>query len=186
MKFTTTKYIYDMKNSIKNSIGICSILFILLLVSVFVFLWKKQTTVIEGGLFSTIETIGVNNAKKVLGIKDTQYAEKKTYTSVYKGDLNPDEVRYKTSTVEIVNDSCSDNFFMNSEYLDDLCSKDNLIIEQKCNNLSSTNCNIPNCCVLLNTNKCVAGDADGPIYKTYNNEPLIYKTYVHRGKEYNK
>ena len=47
---------------------------------------------------------------------------------------------------------------------DNLPSGSNL--EESCNNLTNENCNSVSCCVLLNGEKCVAGDADGPTFKT--------------------
>jgi hypothetical protein len=35
-----------------------------------------------------------------------------------------------------------------------------------CGKLTNANCNAVDCCVLLNSNKCVAGSIDGPTYQT--------------------
>jgi len=49
-------------------------------------------------------------------------------------------------------------------------SHDNLpsgsTLEDSCNNLTNENCNSVSCCVLMNGEKCVAGDAQGPTFKT--------------------
>jgi hypoxanthine-guanine phosphoribosyltransferase len=42
-------------------------------------------------------------------------------------------------------------------------------LEESCNKLTNENCNSVSCCVLLNGEKCVAGDADGPTFKTETN-----------------
>ena len=45
-------------------------------------------------------------------------------------------------------------------------------LEGACNQLTETNCNKTKCCVYGN-NKCVAGDSNGPTYKTDKNGKLI-------------
>jgi len=60
-------------------------------------------------------------------------------------------------------------------------------LEGRCNTLSSSNCNLTNCCVYLNlkdgTGKCVAGNIHGPTYKTDSNGNLItMDSYYYRNK----
>lgn len=63
-------------------------------------------------------------------------------------------------------------------------------LENKCNNLSSTNCNLTSCCVYLGgggkgkgKGKCVAGDKNGPTYKTDNDGKLItMDSYYYKNK----
>lgn len=50
---------------------------------------------------------------------------------------------------------------------DNLPSGSNL--EESCKKLTNENCNSVSCCVLLNGEKCVAGDAEGPTFKTKTN-----------------
>lgn len=47
---------------------------------------------------------------------------------------------------------------------DNLPSGSNL--EEACNKLTNENCSSVSCCVLVNGEKCVAGDAEGPTFKT--------------------
>jgi len=41
------------------------------------------------------------------------------------------------------------------------------VLEEECNKLSKDNCNHAECCVLLNSGKCVAGHKGSPIYKEH-------------------
>lgn len=60
-------------------------------------------------------------------------------------------------------------------------------LEKKCNDLTKTNCNVVNCCVYLNGNKCVAGDKNGPVFTTDDNDKKIdVDTYYFRNKCYGK
>lgn len=106
----------------------------------------------------------------------------KTRTNVIEGLLSSELER-----TSINNDACSDNFFMKSVYETDMCDKtttDNPELEKKCNSLSFDNCNLSSCCVLLDGNKCVAGDMSGPIFKSKNNVPIEYNFYSYQGKRY--
>lgn len=55
-------------------------------------------------------------------------------------------------------------------------------LETACNELTETNCAQTKCCVFTNS-KCVAGDLNGPTYKTDANGKLItLDTYYYLGK----
>ena len=55
-------------------------------------------------------------------------------------------------------------------------------LEKACNQLTENNCNEVKCCVYGN-GKCVAGDVNGPIYKTDKDGKLItMDTYYYLGK----
>lgn len=42
-------------------------------------------------------------------------------------------------------------------------------LNKKCNQLTQNNCNSTSCCVWTSDAKCVAGNAEGPIFNTDNN-----------------
>ena len=61
------------------------------------------------------------------------------------------------------------------------------VLEKKCNQLSKKNCNVVNCCVYLNDDKCVAGDSNGPTFITDDKGKNIdIDTYYFRNKCYGK
>jgi hypothetical protein len=56
-------------------------------------------------------------------------------------------------------------------------------LESACSQLTESNCNQTKCCVYLNGGKCVAGDVNGPTYKTDSNGQLItIDSYYYLGK----
>jgi hypothetical protein len=72
---------------------------------------------------------------------------------------------------------------LDSDFKEDICTKyagDYDTIDKKCNKLSSKNCKIPDCCVLLNGTKCVAGNIDGPIFLTENGKDIDQLYYLHK------
>ena len=85
---------------------------------------------------------------------------------------------YDTEYKEVTEDShasfCKDNM------------KDGAELEKKCNNLPSSTCTNMSCCVLANdTNKCLAGDAQGPTFRTDTDGKLItVDTYYYMKKCY--
>jgi hypothetical protein len=89
--------------------------------------------------------------------------------------------------VEIVNDNCSKRSLLKSDYKDDICEKyigDYSTINEKCRGLNMTTCPLTKCCVLLNGNKCVAGNVKGPTYYTDNGIEIEFDYYEFRGKRY--
>lgn len=58
-------------------------------------------------------------------------------------------------------------------------------LEGACERLTSKNCKTSNCCVFVNGNKCSAGDASGPTYKTdANGKPIAIDNYYYKNKCY--
>jgi len=83
----------------------------------------------------------------------------------------------------ILSDACSKKSLLNSSFKDDICVKyvgNNVALNEKCQELSADNCKIPDCCVLVNGNKCVAGNANGPIFLTDDGESTDYSYYYHK------
>ena len=84
----------------------------------------------------------------------------------------------KTVTIETMNNLKLPTM----DKYDDFCkshigSTDKL--ETSCNNLTKTNCNEVSCCVNLNGNKCVAGNENGPTYKTEKTGDKINMDYYY-------
>jgi len=50
-------------------------------------------------------------------------------------------------------------------------------LNSKCGSLTETNCNTTSCCVWLNGETCVAGNAQGPTFLTKNGKNIDVKTY---------
>ena len=87
----------------------------------------------------------------------------------------------------IIGDNCSTQSLLSSDYKEDVCKTymgDFKNINEKCNALANNNCTILPCCVLLNGNKCVAGNVHGPTYLTDQGNTIDYNYYIHKGKIY--
>ena len=50
-------------------------------------------------------------------------------------------------------------------------------LNSKCGSLTETNCKATSCCVWLNGETCVAGNAQGPTFLTKNGKNIDVKTY---------
>jgi len=93
----------------------------------------------------------------------------------------------RTDPSNITTDACNVSSLTQSDYSDDIClnhSGDNVELNKKCNALSLNNCSIPNCCILLNGVKCVAGNINGPMYLTENGMDIDSQYYFHQNKCY--
>lgn len=55
-------------------------------------------------------------------------------------------------------------------------------LDTKCSALTESNCNVTSCCGWLNGSKCVAGNADGPTFRTNQGKPIEVKSYLYQGK----
>ena len=56
-------------------------------------------------------------------------------------------------------------------------------LEGACERLTSKNCKTSSCCVFVNGNKCSAGDASGPTYKTdENGKPIAIDNFYYQNK----
>jgi hypothetical protein len=101
-------------------------------------------------------------------------------------DLNPPKPETKLVqqvTVETFQDL--EDIKLNSwDNFCDSCLGNFTELEGSCNQLTETNCNKSKCCV-YNNDKCVAGDSNGPTYKTDKNGKLItIDSYYYMGTKY--
>lgn len=93
----------------------------------------------------------------------------------------------RTDPSNITTDPCNVSSLTQSDYSDDICLKysgDSVELNKKCNALSLSNCSIPNCCILVNGVKCVAGNINGPMYLTENGMDIDNQYYFHQNKCY--
>lgn len=67
---------------------------------------------------------------------------------------------------------------------DSICSSKNdpSEINSMCNQLTNKNCKVSSCCVVLNGNKCVGGNADGPTFHSENGEKINVDYYYYKNK----
>ena len=88
--------------------------------------------------------------------------------------------------VDTTEPTCNNTFFTGATAEDGFCNSIDTMPERnrKCNTLTLENCNTTDCCIVLNGNKCVAGDAMGPIFKTENGQDLDYTFYAYKSECY--
>jgi hypothetical protein len=55
-------------------------------------------------------------------------------------------------------------------------------LNDKCGSLTEQNCNSMSCCVWLNASKCVAGNGNGPTFRTNNGKDIPIDTYYYMGR----
>jgi len=70
---------------------------------------------------------------------------------------------------------------------DEMCTKylgNNEYINQQCKLLGNTNCKTTSCCVLVNGNQCVAGNARGPTYLTDAGAKIDQNYYYNKNRCY--
>ena len=81
-------------------------------------------------------------------------------------------------------------FFEGSRFSDGFCQTSGGTnnpndLNRKCGRLTHDNCTATDCCVLLNGKRCVAGNANGPLYLVdQNNNDIDYSYYSHKNECY--
>lgn len=76
---------------------------------------------------------------------------------------------------------------LNSTANGDMCKKyqgNQTAVNEKCKQLSNTSCKSKDCCVLLNGNQCVAGNARGAVYLTDDEGQIDQRYYHYKNKCY--
>lgn len=78
------------------------------------------------------------------------------------------------------------SFFFGNNFSDSFCqiNGNSADLNSKCSELTADSCNQTSCCIFINGNKCVAGDADGPTILTENGKDIDYSYYSYKNKCY--
>jgi hypothetical protein len=139
---------------------------------------NKAGDSIESGLDSVLAFI---NTEKVVNVPQ--------WRDVYDTSAGPDTISMgiKPDTSLILTDGCTRKSILRSDYEEDICTKyqgDYQKIDEKCKALNNENCTLPVCCVLLNGNKCVAGNVNGPTFLTDQGNQIDYYYYLYGKKCY--
>jgi hypothetical protein len=106
-------------------------------------------------------------------------------------NLNPEPVNKKV--VQVVNieplQNNNDkkelpNTSINLNPVSDFCKSSSDSLKESCTKLTKKNCNETSCCIMLNGKKCVAGNQDGPTFKTDSGEDITVDYYYYQNKCY--
>ena len=76
------------------------------------------------------------------------------------------------------NFSTKDDFAITGESICSVYSSKPAELNSKCGSLTETNCKTTSCCVWLNGETCVAGNALGPTFLTKNGKNIDVKTLM--------
>lgn len=76
------------------------------------------------------------------------------------------------------------NTSINLNPLTDFCKSSSDSLKKSCAKLTTKNCNATTCCVMLNGEKCVAGNQDGPTFKTESGKDITIDYYYYQNKCY--
>jgi hypothetical protein len=76
------------------------------------------------------------------------------------------------------------NTSINLNPLTDFCKSSSDSLKKTCAKLTKKNCNATTCCVMLNGEKCVAGNQDGPTFKTESGKDITIDYYYYQNKCY--
>jgi len=68
--------------------------------------------------------------------------------------------------------------------ISDFCKSGSDSLKTSCGKLTKKNCNSTTCCIMLNGKKCVAGNEDGPTFKTESGEDINIDYYYYQNKCY--
>jgi len=106
-------------------------------------------------------------------------------------NLNPDKSTKKV--VQVVNIEAlknnndkkeAPNTTINLNPVSDFCKSSSDSLKTSCGKLTKKNCNSTSCCIVLNGEKCVAGNQDGPTFKTESGEDISIDYYYYQNKCY--
>jgi cytoskeletal protein RodZ len=136
-------------------------------------------------IFIDVSNINLNpdeSNKKVVQIVNIEALknQKKTDTT------NEEATTSETDTNQIVSppEANKPNTTINMSPVDNFCKNNSASLKESCAKLTKKNCNATTCCVILNGKKCVAGNQDGPTFKTESGKDINIDYYYFQNKCY--
>lgn len=103
-------------------------------------------------------------------------------------NLNPEKTNKKV--VQVVNIEAltpkqeEPETSINLNPISDFCNSSSASLKDSCGKLTKKNCNASSCCIMLNGEKCVAGNKDGPTFKTDSGKDVMVEYYYYQNKCY--
>jgi hypothetical protein len=138
-------------------------------------------------IFIEISNINLNpdaENKKVVQVVNIEALKNKKKSN--KTDTTTDETTTTDDTNEIVTppEHNKPNTSINLDPVSDFCKSNSASLKESCTKLTKKNCNSTTCCIVLNGKKCVAGNQDGPTFKTESGEDVNIDYYYYQNKCY--
>jgi len=119
----------------------------------------------------------IGNEKKSMDEKKAQAKLKAQEASVLTSITDTTPLIFQTNS-----------YFQGTKFGDGFCQTAGTnpeMVNNKCNTLTSESCNQTDCCIFINGNKCVAGDANGPTITTdVNGNDIDYAYYSYKNQCY--
>jgi hypothetical protein len=118
---------------------------------------------------------------KISGYVNDATAE---YDSAYGDTGGPPD--YST-VIDTTGGKTDNTYFTGKKFSDGFCNSytDNITLNNQCSTLTAEHCNQTSCCVLLNGEKCVAGNAKGPTFLVdENRKDIDYSYYSYKNECY--
>jgi cytoskeletal protein RodZ len=149
-------------------------------------------------IFIDISNINLNpdeSNKKVVQVVNIEALKnkKKSKKSKKTDTTNEETTTNEATTTDTIDDTNEivpppepdkPNTSINMSPVDDFCKSNSASLKESCNKLTKKNCNSTSCCVILNGKKCVAGNQDGPTFKTESGEDITVDYYYYQNKCY--
>jgi cytoskeletal protein RodZ len=149
-------------------------------------------------IFIDISNINLNpdeSNKKVVQVVNIEALKnkKKSKKSKKTDTTNEETTTNEATTTDTIDDTNEivpppepdkPNTSINMSPVDDFCKSNSASLKESCNKLTKKNCNSTSCCVILNGKKCVAGNQDGPTFKTESGEDVTVDYYYYQNKCY--
>jgi hypothetical protein len=143
-------------------------------------------------IFIEISNINLNpdaENKKVVQVVNIEALKnkkksKKTDTTTVETDTTTSTTTDDTNEIVTPPEHNKPNTSINLNPITDFCKSSSDSLKESCTKLTKKNCNETTCCIVLNGKKCVAGNQDGPTFKTDSGEDITVDYYYYQSKCY--
>jgi cytoskeletal protein RodZ len=148
-------------------------------------------------IFIEISNINLNpdkSTKKVVQVVNIEpLKNKKKKKKKKKKDTTTDETEEDTTEEDTIEDTSpilpppepnKPDTSINMSPVDNFCKSSSDSLKDSCTKLTKNNCNATSCCIILNGEKCVVGNQDGPTFKTDSGEDITVDYYYYQNKCY--
>ena len=144
-------------------------------------------------IFIDVSNLNLNpdkSTKKVVQVvnietlKNNKKKSKKKTTTTTTDSTTTDSTTTDSNEILSPPQENKPNTTINLNPVSDFCKSSSDSLKTSCGKLTKKNCNSTSCCVVLNGKKCVAGNQDGPTFKTESGEDINIDYYYYQNKCY--
>jgi cytoskeletal protein RodZ len=138
-------------------------------------------------IFIDISNINLNpdeSNKKVVQVVNIEALKNKKHKKHKKTDTTNETSEATTNEPVPAPEPDKPDTSINMSSVDDFCKSNSASLKESCAKLTKKNCNSTSCCVMLNGKNCVAGNQNGPTFKTDSGEDINIDYYYYQNKCY--